>query len=145
MCLAIWLAQLGGALMRPQGPPTWHTPSFAVPIHLATVLPALPLGLWILLRPKGDAPHRLAGRIWAVLMLITAIDTLLIRNLSDGLSPIHIFSFVTIYSIPRGIWLARTGRIDQHRRAMIGPYVGLVAAGLFALAPGRTLGQLLFG
>lgn len=145
MATAILLAQQGGQAMAGFGRGGWQTPAFAVPLHLATVLPALPLGLWILLRPKGDKPHRVLGRVWAMLMMITAIDTLLIRNISGGLNPIHIFSFVTMVSIPMGIWHARSGRIAQHRRAMFGPYVGLVVAGLFALVPGRMLGTMLFG
>jgi uncharacterized membrane protein len=123
----------------------WHTPSFAIPLHLATVIPALPLGLWVLLREKGTATHKLLGRVWGVLMLVTALDSLLIRDLTGGLEPIHIFSVVTLVSIPLGIWHIRRGNIQGHRRAMIGPYIGLIVAGLFALSPGRLLGTMLFG
>jgi len=145
MALVTWLAQRGVAALAANGRGDWHTPAFAVPLHLATVLPALPLGLWVLLARKGDARHRLLGKVWAALMLVTALVTLLIRDLSGGLNPIHIFSVVTLVSIPLGIWHARNGRIAAHRRAMTGPYIGLVVAGLFALAPGRMLGNLLFG
>ena len=143
--LATWLAQLGGTMMGAAGRGDWQTPAFAVPLHLATVLPAVPLGLWILLRTKGTREHKLLGRVWGVLMLVTALDTLLIRDLSGSLNPIHIFSVVTLVSIPLGVWRIRRGDLKGHRQAMIGPYLGLVVAGLFALAPGRMLGNLLFG
>lgn len=123
----------------------WHTPAFAVPVHLATVLPALPMGLWILLSRKGDATHKLLGRIWAMLMMVTALDSLLIRQITGALGPIHIFSFITLVSIPYAIWQVRRGNIGAHRRAMTGPYIGLIVAGLFALMPGRLLGDLIFG
>ena len=123
----------------------WQTPAFAVPLHLATVIPALPLGLWLLLRPKGTPTHRMLGRVWGMLMLVTALDSLLIRQITGGLEPIHIFSVVTLVSIPAGIVAARRGNIAGHRRAMTGPYIGLIVAGLFALAPGRLLGTLIFG
>lgn len=119
-------------------------------IHLATVIPALPLGAYILWRRKGDRLHKFLGRIWAALMFTTAIVSFWIgRPNGSGLfgthlSFIHIFAIVTIVSIPMGIWLARTGNIKDHYRAMQGPYIGLIIAGLFAFLPGRILGSLVF-
>lgn len=142
---ATWLAITLSRAMGAAGRGDWQTPAFAVPLHLATVLPALPLGLWILLARKGDGQHKFLGRIWGVLMLVTALDSLLIRDLTGTLGPIHIFSIVTLISIPIGVWQIRRGNPEGHRRAMSGPYIGLVVAGLFALTPGRMLGELLFG
>lgn len=145
MALATWSMVALGQLIGAQGRGDWVTPGFAVPLHLATVIPALPLGLWVLLRRKGDAGHKLLGRVWGMLMMVTAADLLLIRDLTGSLSPIHIFSVVTLASIPLGVWRARRGDITGHRRAMFGPYVGLAVAGLFAFTPGRMLGEMLFG
>jgi uncharacterized membrane protein len=142
---ATWLALASSFALGAGGRGDWQTPAFAVPLHLATVLPALPLGLWILLRPKGTGQHKLLGRIWGIMMLVTAIDSLLIREVTGSLSPLHIFSVVTLVSIPLGVWHVRRGNIVRHRRAMIGPYIGLAVAGLFALTPGRLLGAMLFG
>jgi len=120
-------------------------------IHLATVIPALPLGAYVLWRRKGDALHKLLGRIWAALMFTTALVSFSIGRpegtglFGTHLSFIHIFSIMTVISIPLGIWMARIGRIDDHYRAMQGPYIGLVIAGLFAFLPGRILGNLAFG
>ncbi len=118
-------------------------------IHLATVVPAIPLGAVVLYRRKGDAMHKLLGKIWASLMLITAIATFWLGDLGggllgSGLSFIHLFSFLTLFSIPYAIWQARRGNIAEHYRAMQGPYIGLIIAGLFAFIPGRLLGGLVF-
>jgi len=120
-------------------------------IHLATVIPAIPLGGYILWRRKGDQLHKFLGRTWAALMFTTAIISFWIGR-PDGtglfgthLSFIHIFSVITIVSIPLGIWMARIGNIKGHYQAMQGPYIGLIIAGLFAFIPGRILGNLAFG
>src|SRR3712207_5983152 len=68
------------AFMQIEGPtPTrggsYKSPSWAITIHLATVLPALVLGPFILLRRKGDPMHRRLGTIWMGLMVATAFVT----------------------------------------------------------------------
>jgi uncharacterized membrane protein len=93
---------------------------------------------------KGDARHKMAGRIWAMAMMITAVVSLWLRSDDGSMSPIHIFSFVTMFSIPMGIYYAKVGNIAAHRSAMFGPYVGLAIAGMFAFLPGRLLGSLIF-
>ena len=39
----------------------------ALIIHLATILPALLLGAYVLIRRKGDRRHKLLGKIWIAL------------------------------------------------------------------------------
>ena len=128
-----------GLWLRPEGGITYETPNWAIAIHLATVIPALPLGAWVLWSRKGTPAHKLGGRIWALLMVITAIDSFWIRELTGGIGPIHIFSVITLVSIPRGIYFARIGNIPGHISAMRGVYIGLVIAGLFAAMPGRLI------
>jgi uncharacterized membrane protein len=123
----------------------YQTPGWAIVIHLLTVIPALPLGAYVLLNKKGDARHRMLGKVWAMLMLTTAVVSFWIRDITGHIGPIHIFSVVTLISIPLGIWRIRRGDVAAHRRAMLGPYIGLIAAGLFALTPGRMLGGMIFG
>lgn len=138
--IAILVRLLWGA------PPTYRTPAWAIWVHLATVLPALPLGAWLLWRPaKGDAAHRIGGRVWVLLMLVTAIDSFWVRTLTGGIGPIHIFSVLTLVQLPRAIWFARTHQIDRHQKTMRGVFFGLIAAGVFAMAPGRMLWTFLFG
>ncbi len=119
----------------------------AVWIHLASVLPALPLGLYVLLARKGDARHRMLGKLWAVLMVVAALSALALRDLNHGhFSPIHIFVPVTLIGLWRAITAARAGRIDTHRKVMVSLYLaGLIGAGSFAFLPGRVMGTWLFG
>ncbi|MEO0464856.1 MAG: DUF2306 domain-containing protein [Pseudomonadota bacterium] len=118
--------------------------------HLATAGAAAVLGPFILLRRKGDQTHRWLGRVWAGLMLTTAISSAFIRTpgagiAGTGFSFIHIFTVWTLVNIPLGIWAVRTKRIRRHRGMMVGLYVGLLIAGAFTFIPGRLLGNLVFG
>jgi len=119
----------------------------AVFIHLATVLPSLPLGLYIFLSRKGGARHRLLGRVWMVLMVITAIAALFIRHLNDGqFSLIHIASVVTLVGIPLAINAARQRRIAAHRMHLLTMFIGaLLVSGVLSFLPGRIMWTWLFG
>jgi uncharacterized membrane protein len=119
--------------------------AIALPVHLVCALIALPLGAFVLWRPKGTPTHKALGRIWAVLMLVVAVSSYWLRTLSGGFSLIHLLSVLTLVGLPLAIHNARKGNIPAHLRAMRGIYIGLVVAGLFALAPARTLGRMLFG
>lgn len=114
-------------------------------VHLVAIVPAVPLGAVMLLRRKGDRPHRLIGRIWAALMLIAALSSFGVHAVMGHLSPIHLLSILTLITLPRAIWDARNGRIAQHRRKMTILYSALVIAGYFTLLPTRLLGHFLFG
>lgn len=118
--------------------------------HLVTALGALLLGLVLLLRRKGTGSHRLLGWTWVALMGSTALATLFIRdyrlpNLA-GYTPIHLFTLAVAVLLPAGVWFARRGRVEGHRKTMRNLYLGACGvAGLFALLPGRFLGSLLWG
>jgi uncharacterized membrane protein len=116
----------------------------AIVVHLLSVIPALGLGGFLLLRRKGTVSHRILGRIYVVLMLTAAISSFWIKS-GGHFSFIHLFSIWTFISLGIGIWQITHGNIAGHRRAMTGMYVGLVAAGVFAFIPGRFLAQLTFG
>ena len=146
MVLIVGALVAGAVLRSTGGGVAYQTPPLAIWVHLATVVPAVPLGAWLLWRKrKGDMAHRIGGRIWALMMVATAIDSFWIRTITGGIGPIHIFSAVTIVQLPRAIWFARTGQIERHMKIMRGVFFGLIAAGFFAMAPGRTLWGLLFG
>ncbi|HEX8307776.1 MAG TPA: DUF2306 domain-containing protein [Allosphingosinicella sp.] len=145
IAVTILLWSLSLLIERPVG---WRPPAgadVALFIHLATVIPAVPLGALVLWGPKGGPVHRMMGRIWGTLMMVTALSSFWLQTLSGGLSFIHLFSVLTLVSIPLAVWNARRGNIRAHRNAMRGVYAGLVAAGLLAAVPGRFLGDALFG
>ena len=116
----------------------------AVAIHLACALAAAALGgLLLSRRLKGDRAHRIAGWTWVVLMLAVAISSLWIPRFL-ALSWIHLFTLVTLVSMPLGVLHARRHRVKAHRSTMVGVFSGgLVIAGLFTLIPGRLLGNAL--
>lgn len=119
----------------------------AVVLHLATVLPSLPIGLYLFATRKGGARHRLLGRVWMVLIAITAVAALFIRHLNDGaLSPVHIASAITLLGIPFAIQAARQGRIAAHRTQLVRMFAGaLLVSGLLSFLPGRIMWLWMFG
>jgi uncharacterized membrane protein len=119
----------------------------AVQFHVATVLPAAVLGAVLLARRKGTPAHRLLGKIWLVLMVVTSFSTFFIHDLKTvgNFSPIHLLSvYVIVGSIP-AIRAARRGDIRAHRAQVAGMYFGgIVVAGLFTLVPHRVMGAIIF-
>lgn len=114
-------------------------------MHLLSVVPAVPLGAYVLIRRKGDRLHRLLGRIWALMMLVTALSTFGLRGLTGGFSWIHLLSLLVLVSIPRRVVAAILGNIAGHQRGMTMVYAGLVIASFFTFLPGRLLGIWMFG
>jgi uncharacterized membrane protein len=119
----------------------------AVIAHMASVMLALPIGISQLLLPKGTFRHRTVGYIWLSLMVFTALVSFGIHTINPhGLSPIHLFSVLTLVLAPVIVWQARRGSITGHQRAVLGLMLGgLAIAGLFTFLPGRVLGQLAMG
>ncbi|MBA3678279.1 MAG: DUF2306 domain-containing protein [Sphingosinicella sp.] len=128
-------------------PPTPWVRDFALLLHLSTVIPAIPLGLYIFLNRKGGARHKLLGKIWLALMGITAIATLFVRNIENGgFSWIHLFSVLTLIAIPKAILTARRGQIARHKSHLVTLFVGaLLISGAFSFLPGRTMWTWAFG
>jgi len=120
--------------------------SVLVQFHVWTVFVALVIGPVQFVMPKGTLAHRVLGWIWVGAMLSTAIATLFIRDMRDGqFSPIHIFSVMALVGLPLAVLAARAGNIAAHQRAMTGLYIGLVIAGITAIAPGRLIWEMFFG
>jgi len=118
--------------------------------HLATVLPALVLGTYLMIRRKGTPTHRLLGKLYMVLMMVTAAITLFMPavvgpTLFGHFGFIHLFSVLTLQGVPRAYFAAQRHDIKMHRNQMIGLYIGgLLIAGAFAFMPGRLLHRWLF-
>ena len=109
--------------------------------HLATIVPAALIGAYLLLRQKGTPGHRLLGKIYILLMVVTAVITLFITaesgpTLSNHFSFIPLFIILVLYSVPAPYFAARTHDIKSHKFHMLGVYLGAVLiAGAFTLAP----------
>jgi len=126
--------------------------SFAVQLHVFTVVPAFFLGTWLIFfSRKGARRHRAIGYIYLTLMTITAIAALFIHEIPAidivyGFGPIHIFSIVTLSGVVGALRGAWTHNIKMHRSSMLGVYIGgLLIAGTFAFLPGRIMHAMVFG
>ncbi len=121
-----------------------HPVPAVVYVHLFAALCALVLGTAQLARVKGTPSHKAAGWIWVALMLTVAITSLWIPSFLH-FSWIHIFTAVTLISLPIAIFAIRRGNVRRHAGTMKGLYIGgLVIAGMFTLVPGRLLGNLIW-
>lgn len=111
--------------------PLVHAPG-AVQAHVATVLPAALLGLWLLVfSRKGSRSHRAVGVAFLALMVTTALIALFIhRRTPDGplfgLSTTHLFVPFVLFATWRAIDGAFSGNISQHRRWVVGLFVGAI-------------------
>lgn len=122
-----------------------HLTNAAVMFHVATVVPCVPLGLYLLIARKGTPMHKALGKLWVALMVITATSTLFIHE-GMALSWIHIFVPMTY----RASWIiissARKGDIKRHKAEIVSLFLGaLMIPGVFAIIlPGRLMNVMLF-
>lgn len=134
--------------------PDWRplsSASLAIKIHLATVLAAALIGLFLMINRKGGRLHRRLGYIYMGAMFLTGLVTLTIPRPPIGphlgpFGPLHLFSLTALIGVPVALWAARTGRWLVHGRLMGGLFVGGIGiAGLGAFMPGRLMWSLFFG
>lgn len=115
-----------------------------IALHAIGATTALALGAYLILRRrKGDLLHRRVGRAWMADMYWVSFSSFGIKRLTPGhFSWIHGLSAWTILSLTIAIWAARTHRLALHRAWVVGTYLGLVGAGLAAVAfPVRLVPQ----
>ena len=114
--------------------------------HLLTIVVALALTPVMLLRRRGDRPHRLLGTVWLLAMMGTALASFFIRVTHPGhFSWIHLLSVWTLVQVPIIWWTARTHNVVRHRGAVRGMVLGaLLIAGFFTFPFDRLLGHWLF-
>lgn len=119
--------------------------------HIVTVVPCIFLGAYLFMRSKGTAGHKLLGKLYMILMLITAsISLFMPANVGPQFLGhfgfIHAFSFLTLYSIPTAVLAIKRGDVRKHKIKLVILYLGaIVIAGGFTLAPGRYMNELFFG
>jgi uncharacterized membrane protein len=101
----------------------------------------------MLLRKRGDLPHRVLGWIWASALFLTAAISFDVRVINPGgFSYIHLLSILTIVQVPLIVFHARRHNWKKHRAAVRGMVAGaLLLAGFFTFPFGRMLGVWLFG
>ncbi|MCB9256772.1 MAG: DUF2306 domain-containing protein [Chitinophagales bacterium] len=120
-------------------------------LHLVTIIPCVFLGAYLLMVKKGTQIHKFLGRIYMVLMLITAIITLFMQaqvgpRIFNHFGFLHLFSVLTIYSVPTAYIAIKKGQVNKHKWKMILLYFGaIVIAGAFTFVPGRYLYEVFFG
>lgn len=120
--------------------------SWVVWAHLLTVVPALPIGIYLFLARKGGQPHIWLGRTFATLMIVTAILSFGIMESTGGFSFIHLFSLFTLVQVPLAWMAAVHGEYASHSRLMRGYFFGaLIIAGLATYVPGRLMWAWAFG
>ncbi len=98
-------------------------------MHLATVFAAFVIGTYLLLNRKGMPRHKLLGRIYLPMMLVTGIATLLMPAVVEPqflghFGFIHLFSLFILYSVAAAYIYARRGNIAAHKGPMLGLYIG---------------------
>lgn len=118
----------------------------SVQVHVAGVVAALFVSILIFALPKGTGLHRLFGWIWVVGMATAAITSVvMIGDFGNGVTPLHIFTAITVVSLAGGLISIRRGNVRGHAGSMVGLFFGgLIVAGLFAFLPGRTMWNVFF-
>lgn len=120
--------------------------SFAVQVHMLVAVGALILGIIMFSRKKGTWAHKMTGRVFAMLMFLTAFSAIFIREIKEGsFSWIHIFVPITFFALFETVFYIRKGNLKGHKRAVKGLFFGaLLIPGVFSFMPGRTMWMIFF-
>lgn len=120
-------------------------------IHLITVIPCVFIGAYLLLFSKGTKWHRSLGKYYMISMMVTAIVSLFMPAMVGPqffghFGYIHLFSLLTLWSVPTAYIAVRKGQIKKHKIKMVLLYIGaLMIAGGFTFVPGRFMYEVFFG
>lgn len=120
----------------------------AIQLHVLAVIPAALIGGFMLWAQKGTWLHRLCGRVWITLMVLTALSSFFIHEirLIGDFSPIHMLSIVVLASAFEVVRSARQRDFVRHQRVVKSLYFGAIGiAGAFTLMPGRIMHDVVFG
>lgn len=120
---------------------------FVIQLHAFAAVCAVILGPIALLRRSRDNLHKAAGYVWVLAMAVTALSSFGILSEIGPLpvSPIHVLSVFTLWSLWRGITAIRERRIGDHQKEMRALYFWAIGvAGLFTFLPGRRMNSVFF-
>lgn len=111
--------------------------------HVVAALFVLAVGPLQILRRRRDRIHRTMGYLWVAAMYYVCFSSFWI--VSEGhFSWLHGLSAFTIVTVTLGLISAIRRNIRSHMGNMIGSYVGIAVAFIFAIAvPGRAIPELL--
>jgi uncharacterized membrane protein len=118
--------------------------------HLVTVVPCIFIGGFLLIDYKGTTLHKMMGKVYMSLMFFTAVVTIFLPanvgpRLFNHFGWIHLFTVLTLWTVPTALMAIRKGNIKAHKRKMILLYAGaILIAGAFTLVPGRYLHEVFF-
>lgn len=116
--------------------------------HSLIALAALVIGAVQFALKKGTTLHRYLGRVWVVLMGVTALSSFGIHEIRmlGPFSIIHLLSILVLYSLWEGMYKIRKGDVQGHRKAMIALYIyAMLITGALTLLPGRIMNTVVFG
>ncbi len=116
--------------------------SLAIQIHLGTVVLSLLATLAISVTKTGTPRHKIAGRVFVVMMAITSISSFWINEIDmfRGFSMIHLLSIFVLINLFLEVRAARNKQIARHRRHMRGTAIyGIGIAGAFTFLPDRLM------
>ncbi|MEM1195927.1 MAG: DUF2306 domain-containing protein [Pseudomonadota bacterium] len=143
LTLAVLIAVVRG--LTGWAPSHSNARDIAIAIHVTVVLPAIPLGAYLLLSRKGTKGHKQLGKLWVALMVATAVSAIFIRT-GGSFSFIHIFVPITLIASYKVVATARRGDMQGHRSEVLSLYLGaLTIPGVVSLLlPGRLMNVWLF-
>ncbi len=143
LCRSVFTAHGPGPKMNIQ---YFTEASPAIQIHMLVAIGALILGIVMYSRKKGTWAHKMTGRAFALLMFLTALSAIFIRQINEGsFSWIHIFVPITFFALFETVFYIRKGNVKGHKRAVLGLFFGaLLIPGVFSFMPGRTMWMLFF-
>lgn len=111
--------------------------------HVIAALFVLAIGPAQIFRRRRDRIHRTMGYLWVAAMYYVCFSSFWI--VSDGhFSWLHGLSAFTIVTVTLGLVSAIRGNIKSHLANMVGSYIGIAVAFIFAVSvPGRAIPRLL--
>lgn len=112
-------------------------------LHILAALFSLSLAPINLVRRRRDRAHRMIGRSWVGAMVTTCLTSFAVQEPWWAFSWLHALSVWTLFSLWLGVQAIRRGNRPAHIGNMVGCYLGLWIAFLFAaLVPDRTISQV---
>ena len=100
-------------------------------MHVVSAVTALASGAVVLLRPKGNRPHKALGWIYVASMLVLNASALGIYRLFGRFGPFHFAALLSLATLVPGVviaWRKRPRFAERHYFFMTFSYVGLLSA-----------------